>query len=335
MNDKTLLLVNSSRVLMDITKKILERVGYSVRCAEGMAEAKELLAEYTPDVIILENDLTDGRGLDYCRELRGDNVAPIMFLSNDKSDELPSFKAGATDFLKKPFDYEILKARIGVMLDNKKIPASADGDTQNGNGNTAYDRIRPEIPSGGTDKKADANNLKTVRSKRMYIAAASCIAFIVLGVYLFITLNDRSTYVDLFTDNVPLAQYGRDVSLPLKDENARPYAGGAVNSDEGLLYFIPHYDRVICSADTAETAMILLNPDENTCGFTFRIILEETEETIYLSGLVEPGMCIENFTLLVQLPQGEYSAALMINAYGAGDRSRMTGANVQFMLIVV
>ena len=117
MQKNTLLLVDNSQVLMDLTKKILERAGYSVRCAVGITDAQEQLMDFAPDGIILESDLPDGKGLDFCCELRKESDIPIMFLSNDKEDELPALEAGANDFLKKPFDYAIIKARINVMLD--------------------------------------------------------------------------------------------------------------------------------------------------------------------------------------------------------------------------
>ena len=113
---KTILLIDSSQVLMNITKRILEREGYSVRCAVGYAGAKELLMDYMPNGIIIGKELPDGNGLDYCREIQNINNVPIMLLSNNKDDELPALQAGAADFLKKPFDYEIMKARVKVMM---------------------------------------------------------------------------------------------------------------------------------------------------------------------------------------------------------------------------
>lgn len=116
MPEKKLLLINNSHVLMEITKKILEREGYTVRCASGLAGAREQLIDFTPDGIVTESELPDGNGLCFCRELRSEIDVPIMLLSNIREDELPALQAGANDFLKKPFDYEILKARINVML---------------------------------------------------------------------------------------------------------------------------------------------------------------------------------------------------------------------------
>jgi DNA-binding response OmpR family regulator len=66
-----------------------------VRFASTVAGAKELLLDYTPDIIILEKDLPDADGLEYCRELRSASDVLIMLLSNDKDDELPALDAGA------------------------------------------------------------------------------------------------------------------------------------------------------------------------------------------------------------------------------------------------
>ena len=95
---KTILLIDGSQVFMDITKRILERAGYAVWCASGFKVAQELLIDLTPDGIILENDLPDIKGIDYCKRLREEIAAPIMFLSNVKDDELEALQAGATDF---------------------------------------------------------------------------------------------------------------------------------------------------------------------------------------------------------------------------------------------
>ena len=100
---------------MDLTKKLLERSGYTVYCFLGLTGAKEFLAEHTPDGILIESSLPDGDGLDYCRELREENDVPILFFSNDRDDELPALQAGAVDFLRKPFDFEVLKARINII----------------------------------------------------------------------------------------------------------------------------------------------------------------------------------------------------------------------------
>jgi len=115
----TILLVCSSQVLIEITSKILSRAGYSVRSAAGIEGARELMADYVPDVILLENELPDGCGLEFCKELRKHSAVRILLVSGRMEDELPALSAGANDYIRKPFDYEILKARVAIVLNNK------------------------------------------------------------------------------------------------------------------------------------------------------------------------------------------------------------------------
>jgi len=113
---KTLLLVNSSESLMYITKKILERCGHSVCCAQDIDTVWEMIREYRPDGIVLDNEMPDCNGFEYCRELRKDSSVPIMFISASKEDEIPALATGADGFMAKPLEYEIMKARINSLL---------------------------------------------------------------------------------------------------------------------------------------------------------------------------------------------------------------------------
>ena len=72
--------------------------------------------DYTPDGIILENELPDGSGIELCRELREKYSIPIMLVSGSKDDEVSSLSAGATDFMKKPFLYDLFKTRLNAMM---------------------------------------------------------------------------------------------------------------------------------------------------------------------------------------------------------------------------
>jgi CheY-like chemotaxis protein len=165
---------------MDITKRILERVCYTVRCAVGVAVAKEQMADSMPDGIILNSELPDAEGLGYCREFRKTFPLPILFLSNSKDDELPALKAGATDFLKKPFDYEIFKARVNVLL-NTTVSVVPDGNGENG-----YAEQRKTDESESLAESA----IKS-RVKRPFFLVAACLAAIVTGLGVFYINGSR------------------------------------------------------------------------------------------------------------------------------------------------
>ena len=127
MSKQTLLLIDGSQVLMEMVRRILERAGYSVRLAAGIAGAREWFDDFTPDGVILENELPDGSGLGLLRELREKSGVPVLFMSGDREDELPALKAGANDFLKKPCDYGIMIARLGIMLTGVNRDPSGSG----------------------------------------------------------------------------------------------------------------------------------------------------------------------------------------------------------------
>ena len=116
MEEKILMLVNSNESLMYITKKMLEHCGYSVCCATDLDKVWKMIKHMSPDGIVLDNEILDYYGFEYCRELREKIGAPIMFISANPDDELPAIDAGADDFMIKPLDYEILKARVRAML---------------------------------------------------------------------------------------------------------------------------------------------------------------------------------------------------------------------------
>lgn len=79
--------------------------------------------------------------------------------------------------------------------------------------------------------------------------------------------------------------------------------------------------------------MNLMNPEGNPCYFTFEIVLNDTDETIYTSKMVEPGKAITEVTLEKTLAAGEYPATIKITTASLIDGSAMNGANVETTLI--
>lgn len=116
-----MLLVDGDRALMDMTRRIIERRGYSVRCACGLGEARQALAAYRPDVIVVDRDLPDGDGLELLRELRLLRDPPkTLMLSVAAEDEVLALNAGADDWMRTPYNFDAFFARLDVML---RLPA--------------------------------------------------------------------------------------------------------------------------------------------------------------------------------------------------------------------
>jgi signal transduction histidine kinase/CheY-like chemotaxis protein len=90
------LLVDDHPLLSKLTGRSLSRLGCEVAIVASGGEALRRLAEYTPDVIILDLDLPDMSGCDLCRQLRGrDQLCDCRFVAYSGSDEAYDRQAAA------------------------------------------------------------------------------------------------------------------------------------------------------------------------------------------------------------------------------------------------
>ena len=74
------------------------------------------------DLIILDINLPDGNGVDFCRKIRKISQVPIIFLTaNDMElDIVTGLESGADDYITKPFSLAVLRARINTVLRRKQ-----------------------------------------------------------------------------------------------------------------------------------------------------------------------------------------------------------------------
>lgn len=74
------------------------------------------------DLIILDINLPDGNGVDFCRKIRKTSQVPIIFLTaNDMEiDIVTGLESGADDYITKPFSLAVLRARINTVLRRKQ-----------------------------------------------------------------------------------------------------------------------------------------------------------------------------------------------------------------------
>ncbi len=88
------------------------------RC-NTIAAAKAALEKSSPDLFLIDVNLPDGSGLDFCAELRAAGFrAPILMLTaNDTElDMVAGLQSGADDYVTKPFSLAVLRARIDALL---------------------------------------------------------------------------------------------------------------------------------------------------------------------------------------------------------------------------
>ena len=121
-----ILLVEDDSDIMGINKSFLEGEGYTVHCADSIKSATFKLEEYIPDLVLLDVMLPDGDGMDFCKILRQKTNAPVIFLTaRDENDSvIMGFRSGGDDYITKPYDLNVLKARIEAQLRRNVTQAS-------------------------------------------------------------------------------------------------------------------------------------------------------------------------------------------------------------------
>lgn len=90
--------------------------------AADLASARRLLDEGGYSLIILDCNLPDGNGIDFCRDLMQTMTIPVIFLTvrDSEMDEVAAFRAGACDYVKKPFSLMVLRERIAALLERSE-----------------------------------------------------------------------------------------------------------------------------------------------------------------------------------------------------------------------
>ena len=109
------------------------------------------------------------------------------------------------------------------------------------------------------------------------------------------------------------------------------YDFGEKNDKNGIQ--IPGYESCSIEKNKKNVKMNLANPKDNKCYFNFKVVLDDTAETIYESKAVPPGQSIRNVNLTRPLPEGEYSAFIEISTTSLDGVTPLNGARTKFRLI--
>ena len=102
-----------------MVKEYLEKRNFKVTICVTIAQAKQLLKEHVPTLVLLDWNMPDGHGDSLCQWIRRKwRELPIIFLTvrGDCTDIVSGFKNGADDYVVKPFELEILHSRILALL---------------------------------------------------------------------------------------------------------------------------------------------------------------------------------------------------------------------------
>ncbi len=158
---RRILVVEDEVSIMELIRESLGGVGYEVNTANSAQEALNAVRNYQPHLVLTDQDMPGFTGLEMLRELRGQlNYVSVIFVSGraDVTMVTQALRSGADDYIRKPFLFDELIARVEACLRthdlheellaaNQKLQDMVERDYLTGlfNMRSMYDRIDGEL----------------------------------------------------------------------------------------------------------------------------------------------------------------------------------------------
>lgn len=113
-----ILLVEDDEVIAGAVSRHLTNWGYEVKTAEDFQDVLHTFAEFQPQLVLMDISLPFYNGFHWCSEIRRLSKVPILFLSSasDNMSIVMAVNMGGDDFVSKPFDMNVLTAKIQALL---------------------------------------------------------------------------------------------------------------------------------------------------------------------------------------------------------------------------
>jgi two-component system response regulator AtoC len=125
----TILVVDDEAAIRDGLARAVASKGHRAHVAGGVAEARAMLREHGVDCVLLDVRLPDGDGLDLLREIRGnDGEMPVIMATayGDSQRAIAAMKAGAFEYVTKPFDLPLLLGAVDRAVKAKALAREPD-----------------------------------------------------------------------------------------------------------------------------------------------------------------------------------------------------------------
>ena len=113
-----ILVVDDDRDLSQMLTQFLAREGFMVSTAATGAEIESHIRRQRIDLILLDVMLGEENGIELCYKLRTKHAVPIIFVSALSADHqrMAGYEVGADDYIAKPFNLDLLLARVRAVL---------------------------------------------------------------------------------------------------------------------------------------------------------------------------------------------------------------------------
>lgn len=113
-----ILIVEDDDIISGRIRKHLEKWGYEVECVTDFANVLSHFGRFGPHLVLLDVGLPFYNGYYWCTEIRKLSQVPVIFISSasDNMNVVMAVNMGGDDFIAKPFDLEVLSAKIQAVL---------------------------------------------------------------------------------------------------------------------------------------------------------------------------------------------------------------------------
>ena len=121
-----ILVVEDDGLLQATLERGLRRAGYLVDCVSTGRDAVTRAHDLAPDAVVLDIGLPDADGRDVCQALRANGCAAgvvVLTARHHTDDVLSGFAVGGDDYVRKPFEFPELLARLAGVLRRRPVPA--------------------------------------------------------------------------------------------------------------------------------------------------------------------------------------------------------------------
>jgi DNA-binding NtrC family response regulator len=150
-----LLIVEDEVLFARAVMRRLQKAGYECEHVESIQDARAIVKQFVPDIVLLDIRLPDGNGLDLLAEFIAKNAVVIVMTAHGEiSDTVNAIKNGAADYLKKPIDLEEL------LLSVQKAEAGA-----NQSNSLNYSRQRNAHAIEGVELLGESPAMQSVRAQ--------------------------------------------------------------------------------------------------------------------------------------------------------------------------
>lgn len=174
-----ILVVDDDDRIRELVSRYLNEHGFLALSVADAGQAKEALAHFVFDAVVLDVMMPGQTGVELTRELRATNDIPVLLLTamGEIDDRIGGLQSGADDYLTKPFDPRELVLRLQAIL--RRRPDTQTGDVALQIGARVFDPATNIVSGGGENIRltdVEANLLKALGRRANEILSRETLA---------------------------------------------------------------------------------------------------------------------------------------------------------------